>query len=162
MDSLYQISDRYKNLMSLLDCEDVPQEEINRALWIVEDEMSVKGGNILWYLGKIDMYLEAAKAQKKKLDAYIKGMENRKKRIITASLDAMHNADVNEILTDRGRLKIKRNPPAVVIDDENQIRSEYFRQTVSIVVDKTKIKEALKAGKTVVGAHLEQGESLMY
>jgi Siphovirus Gp157 len=54
--------------------------------------------------------------------------------------------------------RIKGKPAAVIIDDDDLLSSEYWTpestKVVPAAIDKMKIKEALKAGKTVEGAHL--------
>jgi hypothetical protein len=54
--------------------------------------------------------------------------------------------------------RIKGKPAAVVIDDDGLLGAEYWTaETTKVVpkaIDKMKIKEALKLGKTVEGAHL--------
>jgi predicted transcriptional regulator len=54
---------------------------------------------------------------------------------------------------------LRKNPPALVVEDLNQIPSEYFEIKTEVVVKKAELKNALKAGP-VSGARLEQGTSL--
>jgi hypothetical protein len=65
-------------------------------------------------------------------------------------------------MTGWGEMKLKKNPPSVVIDDLTQIPTQYQRQKIQVDIDKVAIKAAIKAGEEVPGAHLEQGTSLSY
>lgn len=162
MESIYQISERYNNVLALLDDEDVSQDDIATALAEVMDDVVSKGENGIIYLHKMQGTIDAAKAEKKKIDAYIKALENRKKRLEGAYMQAMEMMKMKSIMTARGEMKIKKNPPAVIIDDVAKIPTQYMRQKVGIAPDKTAIKAALKSGETIEGAHIEQGTSLSY
>jgi ABC-type Na+ efflux pump permease subunit len=60
--------------------------------------------------------------------------------------------------------RIKGKQAAVIIDDDDLLSAEYWTaETTKVVptaIDKMKIKEALKAGKTVDGAHLGTDKKL--
>ena len=162
MDSMRGITQRYTAVMALADDDSIPQDEINNALLTLEDELQEKGENCIKYLGSIQDNIDIAKANKKKLDEYIKTLESRKKRIEQACIYALDTLQVKSIMTGWGELKIKKNPPAVIIDDVTQIPTQYQRQKIQVDVDKTAIKAAIKAGEEVPGAHLEQNISLSY
>jgi hypothetical protein len=162
MESIFQISQRYNALMELVEDETIDQADVNTALEQVMDDVQTKGENCIVYLHRLDNLEEAAKAEKKKMDAYIKGIQNRKKRMEAAIKNAMENMNTKTILTNRGELKLKKNPPALIIDDPAKIPSKFEKQKIEITLDKTAIKAAIKAGETVEGCHLEQGISVKY
>lgn len=162
MESMFSLSERYKALEELLDDETIPQEDVNRALMEVMDDVKSKGENGINYLHMLDGNIELAKKRKKEIDNYVKRVENRRKRVLTAYLVAMNTMKMTSIMTGVGELKVKKNPPAVIIDDGAQVPAKYKKQTVTIAPDKTKIKAAINAGEKVPGAHLEQAVSLSY
>lgn len=162
MDSMRGITNRYTAVMALADDNSIPQEEINNALLTLEDELQEKGENCIKYLGSIQDNIDIAKANKKKLDEYIKMLESRKKRIEQACIYALDTLQVKSIMTGWGEMKVKKNPPSVVIDDLTQIPTQYQRQKIQVDIDKVAIKAAIKAGEEVPGAHLEQATSLSY
>lgn len=55
-------------------------------------------------------------------------------------------------------MKIVKNPDSVVIDDENKIPPIY--QTITVTSNKSEIKDAIKKGVAVPGAHLDQKERM--
>ncbi len=162
MESIFQISQRYTALMELVEDETIDQADVNTALEQVMDDVQTKGENCIVYLHRLDSLEEAAKAEKKKMDAYIKGIQNRKKRMEAAIKNAMENMNTKTILTNRGELKLKKNPPALIIDDQAKIPAKFEKQKIEITLDKTAIKAAIKAGENVEGCHLEQGISIKY
>ena len=161
-ESLYSMTERYNNLVALLDDDSIPQDDVNNALALIDDELQNKGENILSYLQKLDDIEEQAKRRKKEIDAYLKSVTNRKKRLEKACIFALDNMEIKSIMTSRGELKTKKNPPAVIIDDLTQIPTQYQRQKIQVDIDKVAIKAAIKAGEEVPGAHLEQRTSLSY
>ena len=162
MDSLYGITQRYNSVMLLLDDDSIPQEDVNNALVLIDDELQNKGENILSFLQKLDDIEEQAKRRKKEIDSYLKSIASKKKRLEKACLYALDTMQVKSILTSKGEIKTKKNPPAVIIDDITQIPTQYQREKIQVDIDKTAIKAAIKAGEEVPGAHLEQAVSLSY
>jgi hypothetical protein len=162
MESMFDLSERYKALEELLDDETIPQEDVNRALMEVMDDVKSKGENGINYLHMMDGNVEIAKKRKKEIDNYIKTVEHRKKRMLTAYLAAMNNMGIKSIMTGVGELKVKKNPPAVIIDDGGKIPAKYQREKIAIEPDKKAIATAIKAGEEVPGAHMEQAVSLSY
>lgn len=98
---------------------------------------------------KIDAELDRLKALKVSLN----GKKESVMHLIEYSMDKM---EVNELNFGSIKATRKLNPPKVVLDETVQLPSEYLRQQIVITPDKSKIKEALKTGQTVEGAHLEQ------
>jgi len=162
MESLYQISERYNNIVALLDDETTSDDDVAAALAEVIDDVTTKGENIIAYLQKLDDIEEQAKRRKKEIDAYLKGIANRKKRLEKACIFALDNMKIKSIMTSRGELKTKKNPPSVVIDDVHALPREYVSTEIDLVPNKVAIKNAIKAGEEVPGAHLEQATSLSY
>lgn len=162
MESMNEIVERYNAITALADDDTIPQEEVNKALIAVMEDVKTKGENGIRYLNEVQEAIDKAKENKKKLDNFIKAMENRKKRVEKAYIFALNNMNVKSILTGWGEMKVKKNPPAVIIDDEAKIPSQYTKQKITITPDKTKIKAAIKSGEKIEGCRLEQTVSLSY
>ncbi len=162
METMNEIAERYNAITALADDETVPQDAVNEALIKVMEDVKTKGENGIRYLNDVQEAIDKAKENKKKLDSFIKAMENRKKRVERAYIFALNYMNIKSILTGWGEMKIKKNPPAVVIDDVAKIPTHYQRQKIQVDIDKVAIKAAIKAGEEVPGAHIEQGTSLSY
>ena len=162
METMNEIAERYNAITALADDETVPQDAVNEALIAVMEDVKTKGENGIRYLNEVQEAIDKAKENKKKLDRFIKAMENRKKRVERAYIFALNYMNIKSILTGWGEMKVKKNPPSVVIDDLTQIPTQYQRQKIQVDIDKVAIKAAIKAGEEVPGAHLEQGTSLSY
>jgi hypothetical protein len=59
-------------------------------------------------------------------------------------------------------MKVRKNPPSVAIDDLSKVPTKFQHQKIEVTLDKVAIKNAIKAGEKVDGAHIEQGEKLVY
>jgi hypothetical protein len=162
METMNEIAERYNAITALADDETIPQDEINKALMEVMEDVKTKGENGIRYLNEVQESIDKAKENKKKLDNFIRAMENRKKRVERAYIFALNNMNIKSILTGWGEMKVKKNPPAVIIDDNAKIPAEYTNTKITITPDKTKIKAAIKAGKNIEGCRLEQAVSLSY
>lgn len=161
-DSLYAISERYNNVAALLEDETVPQEAITTALAEVEDSLEGKCESGIGYMATLTQYAESVGAEIKRLQALKKSLESRKARTEAAYMGALKLMGKSKVLTKLGEMQIRRNPASVVVDDPSSIPSEYTKQKIEITPDKVKIKEALKAGETVEGCRLVQGERLVW
>jgi hypothetical protein len=75
------------------------------------------------------------------------------------ALRIMNAAQLRKMPLPEATLSIRVNPPSVILHDETKIPGEFTKTEIKI--DRTKIKEALKAGQIVPGASLSNGsESL--
>ena len=162
MESIFGISQRYNAVMALAEDDSIPQEEVNAALMAVMDDVKSKGENGINYLNAIDEAISGAKERKRKCDAYIKSLESRKKRILNAYMDAMQQMGMKSIMTSAGEIKVKKNPPSVIVDDVTLLPDDYKHTTITVTPDKPAIKTAIRNGETVPGAHIEQAVSLSY
>lgn len=162
MESIFSISERYNTLLALLDDETVSQDEINEALASVMDDVTTKAANGIAFLHMMKARRDAAKAEKKRIDDYVKTLDSRIKRVEKAYLYGMNRMNMKSILTERGELKMRKNPCSVVIDDPDQVPDAFKVQSITITPNKTAIKDAIKAGTDVPGAHLEQSIGLKY
>lgn len=162
MSSLYDISQRYKNIEQLLDDDSVNKDDILLALASIEDSLQTKCENGIKMLVSIDDTLANVKKRIKELKAYQIMLENRKKRINYLYINTLKTVKKDKVTTSEGEMKICKNPKHLVVDDITVIPSEYQRQKITVDIDKTTIKNDLTLGKTVDGCHLEQTERLVY
>lgn len=68
----------------------------------------------------------------------------------------MERSDMREIRSPQFVIKIKQNPPKVILDDASAIPEAFKREEIVVHIDKNGIKQALLSGQAIRGAHLEQ------
>lgn len=69
---------------------------------------------------------------------------------------AMSIAEIKTIEAPLATLSLKRKPPGLIIEDEAVVPASFWKQP-DPVLDKSKIKAALNAKETVLGASLDNG-----
>lgn len=162
MKSMYSMTHEFQILTEMLEDETAPQDEIGKALIALQSDIVTKAENGMAYMAKLEEVIAGAKAEKKRIDAFIKAMENRKKRIEGAYIYALKTLGTDAILTNKGEMKVRKNPPSVVIDDVAKIPTEFQKQKIDVTIDKVALKKAIQNGEKVDGAHIEQSEKLVY
>lgn len=162
MSSLYEIAEQYKNIEQLLDDESISQEDVFNALATVEDSLQVKCENGIKLLVSIDDTIGNIKNRIKELKAYQSLLEHRKERVSNLYTNTLKSLSKDRVTTTEGEMKIRKNPPSVIVDDIALVPATYQRQKITIDIDKTALKKDLKAGKAIEGCHLEQTERLVY
>ena len=142
------------------------------ALALEEDD----GEELAGRLAEIDMAIEDKAdnyaviiadltAQEAKLKTEIDRLTKRRQtlrnnadRMKQSLQQAMETVGKEKMKTDYYSYTIQKNPPKLVLDDEEIVPDDYF--VTRRELDKASLKDALKAGQEVRGAHLEQTESL--
>lgn len=160
--SLYKLADEYVTAAQSLADLDLPDEVIADTLEGMAGAVEVKATNVAMFVRNLEASAEAIKAAEYEMATRRKAIEARAKRIRQYLQDQMTRTGISKIECPYFKLAIRDNPPAVVIDAEDQIPQEFMRQpeTPPPSPDKKAIADALKAGKEVTGAHLERGQRL--
>lgn len=161
MPSLYELTESTREAIDeLLALEDIPQEAVNDTIEGLEGELQIKQRNVAAYILNRQSDIEAMKQYKNNMDKRIKQAENQIDRLKNGLLWSLKKHGKNGLELPEIAIKIKNNPPSVVINNADLIPPEYRRTKVEYVLDKNKIKESIKAGNSVSGAHLEAKERI--
>ena len=159
MISIYEITGQMDSLIGLFENGEIDEQTLNDTMESLNADLSAKVDGY----GK---YIASLNAEIAGYDAEIDRMEERKKRI-SAIIERL-KVNLHEALQAAGKQKIKgtlftasicKNPHSVSIVDENIIPLEYCT-CPEPKPNKTLIKEALKIGKEVPGAELQQTEGV--
>jgi len=165
-ESIYGIASRYANLLSVLSDDSIDNTEfgdtIQDALQATEGELAIKCANGIGFLRFLDDKITAVEAQEKRIKDYKAFLKGRQDVVKNAFMNGLKLAEKQEIITDNGVMKLRKNPPKVVVDCADMVPEEYMRKTITFTPDKTALKAALQKGEAIPGAHLEQGENLKY
>jgi hypothetical protein len=158
---LYELTAQLREVQDLATHDDIPAEAILNALEVIEGDIKVKATNIAALTRNLEasaaMIREAGKRMLERADR----LERRSESIKAYLLWNCQAAQITKIECPEYVISVRKNPPAVIIDDENKIPPEFiFTPMPEPRPDKVKIKAALKAGEDVPGAHLFQNERL--
>lgn len=158
MATLYELTEEYRQLLDMMEDDSVDPEVLKDTLEGVDGELEIKAENcakVMTELGGkialIDREIERLKGKKDVLNNNIKWIKQQIEK-------SMIDTGKRKFKTDLFSFGIQKNPPAVVIDQEDQIPEEYWIAQEP-KLDRTAIKQWLKKNEAD-WAHLTQTESL--
>ena len=103
--------------------------------------------------------LDKIESEIKRLTAKKKSIENNVKRLRLRLGDCLLTMNTTKYTA--GTYTVyRRETQQIIIDDLQKIPAEYLKTRVSETPDKTLIKESIKEGKEVAGAHLQMNQSI--
>ncbi len=160
MSSLYELVIDFKELENLDFGEELQQEQVEKIKDIIKSEIETKGTNIIALIRNIETDITSIKSEIDRLNKLKKAKENKIKSIKKYTIECLQEIDIKKVETTLGNISIRNNTPSVVIEDEEMIDERFLNEITSYTINKTAIKEAIKNGECVFGAHLENTKSL--
>lgn len=155
--NLYEINSQLQQVISQAD----ENGEINAALFDqLQMEKSEKQLNIVKFIKHLDNDVDILNKELERIKALKDQAAKRQEWLKGYLMASMEIDGINELDFTTFKAKIKKNPPQVVIDAEEQVPEEYITTKEVKTISKTAIKVALQSGKEVKGCRLEQGERL--
>lgn len=159
--SLFSLAAEYKSAEEKLMDSDLPDEVIADTLEGMSGELEVKAQNVAFVIRNAESMAEQIKQAEEAMAKRRKAYENRAERLRSYVLANMLTTGKTVIECPYFKLGIRNNPESVVIDAESQIPQDYMREIpASYSPDKALIKQAIKDGFEVPGAHLTRTQSL--
>ena len=166
MASLYELTEHYRTLYDLLCQGEIDEDMFNDSLGgaAFEEEFETKCENYAKVIKSLEADAVAADAEAKRLAERKAAFGNNAKRMKERLYEAMKATGRDKLKTALFSFGMQANPERVVIDDFALLVADpqywKIRKWDESELDKTAIREAIKAGAHVPGAHIEQGESL--
>ena len=161
MRTLYDLGDAFNGVMDMALDETMDLKVLEECLQTIEADIAVKCERGIGLNRNLDTLREGMEKESKRLSEQARILKNRIESIkvwYQRNLDAMGKSKVTTTL---GTMAVQNNPPSLKVTDANQIPICYLTLVPArYEVDKDAVKNALKAGEAVPGAHLEQGRSL--
>jgi hypothetical protein len=159
---IYKIGSAFQSIVDMHANGDLTDEQLKEALVALEESKVEKCGNAICYLNMLKHGIEDMKDEEKRIATMRKALESRAKNLESAFAYVLKNMGDKEVITKYGVMKVRKNPPSVVIDDLSKVPTKFQHQKIEVTLDKVAIKNAIKAGEEVAGCHIEQGEKLVY
>ena len=160
---LFDISERIAALQAVLDEADdksIEPDVKNAIQGIYESDVPAAVADGIEYIRRQEKLIAGVEERIKEMTEYKRILENRMKRVKAGYTEFLLAVDQKKVETTSGRMTVAASPESTVIDDAAIIPSEYQRTTIKVEPDKTAIKQAIQAGHSVPGAHLEQRKSI--
>ena len=161
---LYELTQDFQSLQSMLEEPDTDFEAIMDTLEAITGEFESKADSTACVVKTLEAQAKAVKAESDALSQRAKSLSARADRLREYLFRQMRLAGIPRIETNRNVLAIRKTPPALRFEDEAGFlrwageHPEYLRQKPP-EIDKTAVKDAIKAGKELPGVKLEGGES---
>lgn len=133
-------------------------EELAGRLAEIDMAIEDKADNYAVIIADLSAQESKLKAEIDRLTKRRQTLRNNTDRMKQSLQQAMETVGKEKMKTDYYSYTIQKNPPKLVLDDERIVPEDYF--VTKRELDKASLKDALKTGQEVRGAHLEQTESL--
>jgi hypothetical protein len=162
---LYELTTQYRALEALEVSEDLPPDVIRDTLEGLTGELQDKATNVAMFIRNLestaDSIDEAAETMRKR-GARLRERAQSLQQYLLLNMQA---CGITKIESPFFTLAVKKNPPTVIITDEESIPAEYMvtpdpPPPPPKRPDKKAIAAALKAGQEVPGAYSERFERL--
>lgn len=158
---LYELSDDYLQAMeALAEIDDLPPEAIADTLEGLAGAWEDKALNVARYVRNLEAEAEAIVEARDRMERRAKAARAQAARLKSYLKAELERTGLMPKAPDLA-LRLQNNPPSVVIDDPAKIPTAYRSTETVTTLLKAEISAALKAGKRVRGAHLEQSTRLV-
>jgi hypothetical protein len=159
---LYELVRYRDELERLADSGELPAEQLRDTLDALEGDIREKAIAVAAFTRNLDSSATAIRAAGLAMLARAERLERRADGVRNYLLFHCQAAGITKIEAPWFTLAVRKNPPAVVIDNERELPAEFMVQPPAPPPrpDKTAIKAAIKAGADVPGAHLSESDRL--
>jgi hypothetical protein len=161
MHPLYQLVQQHREL-ARLDPEEIDEQTLLDTLEGLEGEITVKAQSCAATVRNMEVFAETIDAAAKQMKERADRLRRKSEWLRAYLLNNMQAAGISKITAPEFTVSIRKNPPAVIVDENVKLPDEYMVTPPAPPPkpDKQKISAALKAGKTIDGCALVQGERL--
>lgn len=159
---LYEIGTAYLvALEALAEMDDLPPEAIADTLegWVGTFEQ--KAVAVAAYIRNLELEASAVEDARRRMEQRQRALQRHADRLREYLKFEMERTGMAKVKNAELALRVQKNPPSVVIDREDLIPDAYREVVTTIKLLRAEIGQALKGGKNVPGAHLEQSTRLV-
>lgn len=159
--SLYNITSKFIELFNNAEEELITPEELQIMGNELALELKNKSTSIVAYDRTLEAQENAIDVELERLKLMKDRISKRREKFKNYVKENMETLELQKIETELGTISIAKIPASVEVYDESLVPAEYKKEKVTISVDKTKIKEALKQGQNVQGAKLVEDKTTL-
>ena len=157
MDSIFSLTEQARTLIDLAaSAEDEDMQVFSDTLEAVLGEIEVKADAYAYVLTVLESQEEMVNKEIARLTNVVNRLKNAQNRMKSGLLETMDNLSTKEIKTDLHRFKCVSNGGLQPLVITSIVPDEYTKQKITVEPDKDKIRKALKDGKELDFAHLEE------
>ena len=142
--SLYNITNKFVELMDKAQEGELTEEEYNQLGEELAIQLQQKGSNIIGYTKNIELTINAMKEEEKRIAEDRKSLESKLDKFKQYVKENMERLGITKMDTELGTLSIAKSPASVEIVNEDEVPNEFKQETITVKIDKTKIKNNFK------------------
>lgn len=157
MATLYELSERYQNILEVAEMLD--PEQLEEALKGIDDEIENKADGYAKVIQELNGKVDVLKKEEKRLADRRKSIENNAKRIKESLQEQMLLLDKRKFKTDLFSFGIQKNAPSLDVIDYQYIPKEFYEEQQP-KLNKRELLKAMKNGDVIKGVEVKQTESL--
>lgn len=155
--NLYELKESYLKVLELIEAG---EEGLEDTLESINDTIEVKAENYAKIIRNLEGNVNMLKAEIERLNSRKKSIEGNVDRLKENLKQAMILTGKEKIKTGLFNITVANNPVALNVFDESKIPENFFTYETIKKMDKSAIKDLLKAGQVIEGAELTQGKGL--
>ena len=160
---LYDISERIEALQAVLDEQDnesITGDVKNAIAAIYESDVPAAVADGIEFIKKQKGFIDEIDKRIDELKALKDSRKKRLERVKQGYCDFLISVGKSKIETAYGNMTVTAPTATTIIDDIYKLPDAYKRVTTKVDPDKIGIKQAIQAGHSVPGAHLEAKQSI--
>lgn len=156
--SLFAIAGEYRQQLDQLEQMGLDEQTFRDTLESIGGDIEEKSINVAMFVRNLESSAAAIETQIESMEDRSKAIRKKADHIKDYLKANMEHAKLQKIESPFFVLSIKKNPASLILDDEKLVPPSFLKipEPPPPMIDKTKIKEAIKGGQVVPGAHLEQ------
>ena len=165
--NLYEVSVDYRRFQEQVESGEIPEEAIADTLEAIEGNFDDKVDSIACIIKSLLAEAKEIKSERDALDGRMKQKQKTADRLTKSLKDQMFFSGRTKVETPRNVVKIRKNPPSVEIDNEEDFISFAQANALDSLLsysqpkpNKTAIKDVLKDGVELPGVRLVEGNRL--
>lgn len=158
---LYQIADDYLAIAKQLSDLDLPDDVIADTLEGASGDLEVKAWNVAALIQQFEGDAAVIKEAEQRMCGRRKTLERRVDWMRDYLLVQLLRVGIHEIDSPEFVIRVRDNPPRVILDDESVIPGSFRREEIMVSIRKDEIRKSLLDGQDVPGAHLERDKRLI-
>lgn len=152
--TLYELTGQFLEIYTMEIDDETKLDTLESIDWTTDYENKVEG--YVKVIKSLEADIEARKNEKKRLDGLNKSDQSKIDKLKAALAISM--TETGQTRVDTTLFKIGFRKSKAVVVDEVKLPKEYMK--AKWIPDKEKLKELLKNGATIQGAHIEERRNL--
>ncbi len=141
------------------DQSEVDKENFDFMMNFLKEELESKSSNIIKYIRNLTSEVDVLSQEENRLEKLRKQKEMKVSSLKRYLINILTTLEKNKVETDIGTVGLRKSV-SVAIENLELIPKKYIQKKIDLVPDKRMLSEALKQGKNIKGAHLENKYSL--